>query len=51
VPLGPHTAVVAQSWDAEAEGKEGGDGGHDAKTLKAASQLIVSDDSDMDMDG
>ncbi|RLN42480.1 uncharacterized protein C2845_PM01G07490 [Panicum miliaceum] len=51
VPLAPHTAVAAQSWDAEAEGKEGGDGGRDAKTLKAATQLIVSDDSDMDMDG
>jgi len=51
VPLAPHTAVVTQSWDAEAEGKEGGDIAHDSKTLKAATQLIVSDDSDMDMDG
>nr|CAB3501594.1 unnamed protein product [Digitaria exilis] len=47
----PHTAVVAQSWNAEAEGKEGSDSSHDFKTLKAATQLIVSDDSDMDMDG
>ncbi|KAK3147987.1 hypothetical protein QOZ80_3BG0289210 [Eleusine coracana subsp. coracana] len=36
----------------EVEGKEGGpDGGDDAKTQKAETQLIVSDDSDMDMDG
>ncbi|CAN6290223.1 unnamed protein product [Urochloa humidicola] len=48
----PPTPAVAQSWNAEAGGKqEGGDGGRDAKTLKAATQLIVSDDSDMDMDG
>nr|CAB3496667.1 unnamed protein product [Digitaria exilis] len=47
----PHTAVVPQSWNAEAEGKEGSDSSHDAKTLKAATPLIVSDDSDMDMDG
>ena len=51
VPLAPHSAAVTQSWNAEAEGKEGGDGVHDSKTLKEATQLIVSDDSDMDMDG
>ncbi|CAN6307528.1 unnamed protein product [Urochloa humidicola] len=48
----PPTSVVSQAWNAEAGGKqEGGDGGRDAKTLKADTQLIVSDDSDMDMDG
>ncbi|RCV45900.1 hypothetical protein SETIT_9G490700v2 [Setaria italica] len=50
----PPAPVVAQSWGAEAGGKEecgDGGGGGDAKTLKAATQLIVSDDSDMDMDG
>ncbi|CAL4913267.1 unnamed protein product [Urochloa decumbens] len=52
LPSEPSTTVVAQSWNAEAGGKqEGGDGDRDAKTLKAATQLIVSDDSDMDMDG
>jgi hypothetical protein len=48
----PPAPVVAQLWGAEAGGKEEcGDGGGGAKTLKAATQLIVSDDSDMDMDG
>lgn len=48
----PHTLVVAQSCGAEAEAKEGAsEGGRFAKTLEAATQLIVSDDSDMDMDG
>ncbi|XP_062210356.1 uncharacterized protein LOC133911904 isoform X2 [Phragmites australis] len=52
LPPAPPTPVVAQSWNAEVEGKEGApDGGRDAKTEEAATQLIVSDDSDMDMDG
>ncbi|XP_062216399.1 uncharacterized protein LOC133916647 isoform X1 [Phragmites australis] len=52
LPPAPPTLVVLQSWNAEVEGKEGApDGGRDAKTEEAATQLIVSDDSDMDMDG
>jgi hypothetical protein len=48
----PPTSVVAQSWNAEVEGKQGvHDGADGAKTEKAETQLIVSDDSDMDMDG
>jgi hypothetical protein len=48
----PPTFVVAQSWNAEVEGKQGVcDGADGAKTEKAEVQLIVSDDSDMDMDG
>jgi hypothetical protein len=48
----PPTSVVAQSWNGEVEGKQGvRDGANGAKTEKAETQLIVSDDSDMDMDG
>jgi hypothetical protein len=48
----PPTSVVSQSWNAEVEGKQGvRDGADGAKTEKAEVQLIVSDDSDMDMDG
>ncbi|KAL6593831.1 hypothetical protein ACP70R_048732 [Stipagrostis hirtigluma subsp. patula] len=48
----PPAPVVAQSWDAKVEGKEGTpDGGRAEKTEEAVTQLIVSDDSDMDMDG
>ncbi|KAL6648564.1 hypothetical protein ACP70R_012788 [Stipagrostis hirtigluma subsp. patula] len=52
LPPAPPAPVVAQSWDAEVEGKEGApDGGRADKTEEAVTQLIVSDDSDMDMDG
>uniref|UniRef100_A0A0A9CPE8 SFR19-like C-terminal domain-containing protein n=1 Tax=Arundo donax TaxID=35708 RepID=A0A0A9CPE8_ARUDO len=52
LPPAPPTHVVAQSWNADVEGKEDApDGGRDAKTKEAVTHLIVSDDSDMDMDG
>ncbi|KAG8074043.1 hypothetical protein GUJ93_ZPchr0006g42698 [Zizania palustris] len=53
-PPAPFTApTTEQPWNAEPERKEvttDGYGGHDVKTEKAVNQLIVSDDSDMDMD-
>ncbi|XP_008645057.1 uncharacterized protein [Zea mays] len=51
-PPRPPGFVHDNSCGAEAEAKEGAsEGGRFAKTLEAATQLIVSDDSDMDMDG
>lgn len=52
LPPPPATPVAAQSWGIEAEGKKvAHDGGRGAESPKEATQLIVSDDSDMDMDG
>ncbi|KAL6867599.1 hypothetical protein ACP4OV_015623 [Aristida adscensionis] len=52
LPPAPPAPVVMQSWDAEVDRQEGATDrscGNEAE--QAATQLIVSDDSDMDMDG
>lgn len=52
LPPAPPTSIDAQSCSAEGEGKQVVHGAADgAKTEKAETQLIASDDSDMDMDG
>lgn len=52
IPPSPPAAPAAEQSCAETEGKEGAPGGgHEGKSEKEATELIVSDDSDMDMDG
>ncbi|XBI91696.1 YLP motif-containing protein 1-like [Triticum dicoccoides] len=52
MPPSPPAAPATAESCAETEGKEGAtDGGHEGKSEKEATELIVSDDSDMDMGG